>query len=124
MKKFFAEDINDLFGNVSPPAGMNFGADDPTSGLSRLIAFGIRGFIIVASMFLLLYLLWGAYDWIVSGGEKEKIVKAQQKITNAAIGFFLVFGVLVIFNLLLGPILGIIEVGPDGSWSFKLPTLK
>jgi len=25
---------------------------------------------------------------------------------------------------LLGPILGIIEVGPDGSWSFKLPTLK
>ncbi|GAB4218790.1 MAG: hypothetical protein Fur009_1730 [Candidatus Microgenomates bacterium] len=124
MKFLAQKNINDIFGTVQAPDAMKFGGDDPASGLSKLIAFGIRMFIIVAGMFLLLYLFWGAFDWIVSGGEKEKIVKAQQKITNALIGMILVFAVLVIFNVLAGNILGIIEVAPDGSWSFKLPTLR
>lgn len=122
--KFLAEDINDIFGNVSPPEAMKFGGDNPALGLSNLISFGIRLFIIVAGMFLLLYLLWGAFDWINSGGEKEKITKAQNKITNALIGMVLIFVILVVFNLLAGNILGIIEVGPNGEWSFKLPALR
>lgn len=122
--KFLTEDINDIFGNISPPEAMNFGEDNPALGLGKLISFGIRLFIIVAGMFLLLYLLLGAFDWITSNGEKEKITKAQNKITNALIGMFLVFIALVVFNLLAGDMLGIIEVGPNGEWSFKLPTLR
>ncbi len=122
--KFLAENINDIFGNVSPPPAMNFGGNNPALGLSKLISFGIRLFIIIAGMFLLLYLLWGTFDWITSGGEKEKITKAQNKITNALIGMVLVFAILVVFNLFAGNILGIIEVGPNGEWGFKLPTLR
>ncbi len=124
--KFLSQqkDINDIFGTVEAPDAMKFGGSDPASGLSKLIAFGIRLFIIVSGMFLLLYMLWGAFDWINSGGEKEKISKAQQKITNALIGMVLIFAILVVFNVFAGNMLGIIDVAPDGSWSFKLPTLR
>lgn len=124
MKKIAQQTVEEIFGNISPPPAMSFGGDNPALGLSNLISFGIRLFIIVAGMFLLLYLLWGAFDWITSGGEKEKITKAQNKITNALIGMVLIFAILAIFNVFAGNMLGIIEVGPNGEWSFKLPTLK
>lgn len=115
-------DVQNAFGTVAPPPGMDFGGNDPVGGFGMAIAFGIRLFIIIASLFLLIYLLWGAFDWITSGGEKERIQKAQNKITNAVIGLILVFVALVGFNLIAGNLLGIITPGPNG-WEFKLPTL-
>lgn len=119
-----SSDIDNLFGKITPPEGMRIGGDNPLLGLSSLISFGIRIFLVIAGLFLLLYLLLGAFDWITSGGEKEKITKAQNKITNALIGIILVFAVLVIFNVVAGNLLGIIKVNPDGSWTFDLPTLR
>lgn len=121
--KLLAADVNDLFGTVEPPQGMNFGGSDPVQGFGKFIGFGINLFVIVAGLFLLIYLLWGAFDWINSGGEKEKIAKAQNKITNALIGIVLIFAVLAVFNVLAGQLLGIINVNPDGSWELRLPTL-
>ncbi len=121
--KLLAEDINSIFGTVKPPEGMSFGSDDPAQGFSKLISFGIRLFIIGSGLLLLVYLLWGAFDWINSGGEKEKIQKAQSKITNALIGLVIIFVVLSVFNVLVGGMLGIIQVEDDGSWTFSLPTL-
>ena len=123
--KFLADQaIDDLFGGITPPEAMNVGGDNPVQGLGNFIAFGIRMFILVAGIFLLFYLLWGAFDWIVSGGEKEKITKAQGKITNALIGMLLVFVVLTVFNLLAGNILGIVVLNDSGGFDIKLPTLK
>ena len=116
--------VQELFGGITPPDAMNVGGDKPVEGLAKFIGFGIQMFIIVAGMFMLLYLLLGAYDWIISGGEKEKIVKAQGKITNASIGMLLVFIVLVIFNVFAGRILGIVQYNDDGSFGIKIPTLK
>ncbi len=123
MKLLTQEDIQDIFGQVSPPSGMSFGANNPEQGFANLISFGIRMFIILAGLFLLFYLLWGSYNWITSSGEKEKIAKAQNKITNAAIGFVLIFVVLVLYRLLLGDILKIIEITPEG-WQLKIPLLR
>lgn len=123
MKLLADQAIDDLFGGISPPPAMNVGGNDPVQGFGKLIGFGIQMFILVAGLFLLLYLLWGAFDWIASGGEKEKIAKAQSKITNAVIGIVLVFVVLVVFNLLAGNILGIIVPIEGGGFEIKLPTL-
>lgn len=117
-------EIKKLFGDISPPAAMNVGGSDPVAGLGKFIGFGINMFILIAGMFLILYLLMGAFDWIVSGGEKEKIVKAQNKITNALIGMLLIFVVLTVFNVLAGNILGIIRPNESGGFDIKLPTLK
>lgn len=124
MKLLADQAIDDLFGGISPPAAMNVGGSDPVAGLGKFIGFGINMFILIAGMFLILYLLWGAFDWIASSGEKEKIVKAQNKITNALIGIVLVFVVLTVFNLLAGNILGIIRPNDSGGFDIKLPTLK
>lgn len=123
MKLLADQTVNQVFGTVSPPAGMNIGGSDPVQGLGTLIGWGINIFLTVSGFFMLLYLLWGAFDWIVSSGEKEKITKAQNKITNAIIGMILIFAVIVIFNVLAGHMLGIIQDNGNGSWGIKIPTL-
>lgn len=123
--KFLADSVSDVFGGpISPPAAMNIGGGGtPQEGLGKLIGFGINIFIIIAGLFMLLYLLWGAFDWISSGGEKEKITKAQNKITNAVIGIVLVFVVLTVFNLVAGTMLGIVTSNGSGGFNINLPTL-
>ena len=123
MKLLADQAIDDLFGGISPPPAMNVGGSDPVQGLGKFIGFSIQMFILLAGMFLLLYLLWGAFDWIASGGEKEKISKAQSKITNAVIGIVLVFVVLTVFNLVAGNILGIVELNSSGGFDIKLHNL-
>lgn len=115
--------VQELFGGISPPDAMNIGGDKPVEGLGKFIGFGINMFILVAGIFLIIYLLWGAFDWINSSGEKERLTKAQNKITNALIGILLVFVVLTVFNLLAGNILGIVKPTDGGGFEIKLPIL-
>lgn len=42
--------------------------------------------IIVSGIALLVYLVWGGVEWLVSGGDKTKIQSAQSRISNAVIG--------------------------------------
>src|SRR3989339_2071546 len=101
------------------------GGGDPVASLGVFIGWGINIFITIAGIFMLIYLLWGAFDWISSAGEKEKLGKAQNKITNALIGMVLVFGVLVVFNVFAGKMLGIVKIDDTtGQFQLQIPTLK
>lgn len=64
--------------------------------LSEILTFAIRGFFIIAGLVALVYLLLGALAWIMSGGDKENIAKAQSKITSAIVGVILIVVVLAI----------------------------
>ncbi len=64
-----------------------------------VLTFIIRGFFIVAGLVALLYLLMGALAWITSGGNKENVDKAREKIQAALIGVILVFIVLAIVGV-------------------------
>lgn len=44
---------------------------------------------ITGGLAVLVFMIWGAFDWITSGGDKEKITNARRKITNALIGLAL-----------------------------------
>jgi len=114
---------DDPIGQITPPAGIGALGSDPATALGTLFKTGINLFIIIAGIALIIYLLWGAFDWINSGGEKEKITKAQAKITNAVIGMILVFVMLSVWGLITGNILGIIKNTAEG-WQFSLPTLE
>jgi len=119
-ERILAADLPGIFGTVKPPIqGM---PSDPVEAISRFFSFGVKAFIIVCSLVMLLYMLWGAFDWIASSGEKDKIAKAQNKITNAVIGIVILIAVLSIFGLVTGDILGII-VNNNGAWEFKLPRI-
>ncbi len=112
--------MGDIFGTITPPGPFT---GDPKAEIGRLIAFGVRMVTIGAGLVLLIYLLWGAMDWIMSGGDKEKLSNAQKKLTNAIIGIILVFVFIGLWGLITGDILGIIKRNPDGSWIIPFPTL-
>lgn len=64
--------------------------------LGDILTFLIRAFFIVAGLAALLFLLTGALAWVTSGGNKENVDKARDKITNAIIGLVLIVAVLAV----------------------------
>jgi len=40
----------------------------------------------IALLVVLVMLIWGAFEWIVSGGDKEAVGHARNRIINALIG--------------------------------------
>ncbi|MCX7881185.1 MAG: hypothetical protein N2482_01575 [Patescibacteria group bacterium] len=113
-----AQEMSEIFGTVAPPISSI--PTNPIQAFGTLVSAGIKIFIFVASLTLLVYMMWGAYDWIVSGGEKEKIAKAQQKITNAVIGIFVLIAVLSVFCIITVDVLHL----TDQCLNFKIPTLS
>lgn len=85
-------DIKDVFGSISPPPELQkFIGTDTTgaSGISKFLSNGITLFYSIAGIVLLFMILWGAFDWMTSEGDKEKVASAQKKILNAIIGIIL-----------------------------------
>lgn len=79
---------------------------------------------IIFSAFVTLFIIFlGAFDWISSDGDKEKILKAQKRITGALFGLFIVLSVWTVWTLLTGGVLGIFERGPDGGIIIKIPSI-
>jgi len=123
MKLLAQQTVDQIFGKISPPiSGM---PTDASTAIGSIGGFLIRIFFIVAFLAALLYGLLGAFDWISSSGEKEKIEKAQLKITNAIVGLIIIVAVIAGFSVIGGDMLGIIKRDDaTGGWRFELPTLK
>lgn len=77
---------------------VNLGFNVPS--VTVVIGFLIKGFFVIAGLTALLYLLLGAFAWVTSGGEKEAVGKAREKIQAAVIGLIVIFAVLTIVVLL------------------------
>ena len=84
-----------------PSQGINPGTDPRV-----IITNAITIVFVVAVLAVLVYLIWGAFEWITSGGEKESVKKAQGKITNALIGLA-VLALAFIIARVVGAVLGI-----------------
>lgn len=85
-------DFQKNFGAITPPPALQkFIGKDATGaeGLSRLLSNLVSLIYLLAAVVLVLMLLWGAFDWMTSEGDKEKIEKARNKIINAIIGILL-----------------------------------
>ncbi len=65
-----------------------------------VLTFVIRTFFVIAGLIAMLYLLLGAFSWITSGGNKESVDKARDKIMNALIGVILIFAVLAVVGVI------------------------
>lgn len=70
--------------DINPPTsgGKNVGYSNLGSFVSNVLslAFGL------ALLFVLIMLVWGAFEWIASGGDKDAVGKARNRIVNALIG--------------------------------------
>jgi hypothetical protein len=54
--------------------------------LAPLIARLWSTIVILGGLMVIIFLLWGALEWITSGGDSNKLQNARAKMTNAAIG--------------------------------------
>ena len=64
--------------------------------LADILTFAIRAFFAIAGIAALFYLLIGAFGWITSGGDKDSITAARERIQAAVIGMILIVAVLAI----------------------------
>jgi hypothetical protein len=87
---------------ISPSIGRGEGADI----IARLIANFLKITFSVAGLVLLAMLLWGGIQWMTAGEDKEKMAKAQGRITSTLIGFVIFMSVFAIINF-IAPALGL-----------------
>lgn len=81
--------VEDIFGKIpapSPVAALGEGG----VGIGRFLSNLIELIFTAAGIVFIFMLLWGAFQWLISGGEKEKLAQAQQRIIHAIIGLVLI----------------------------------
>lgn len=61
--------------------------------LSSILSFVM----VIAAVALLLFLIWGAIEWITSAGDNSKVQKARDKITQSVIGMIVLSATVAIF---------------------------
>lgn len=88
---------------IQPVAGM---PGDQNNPVQIIIQWGLGFVFIFAAIAALLFLIWGGISWITSGGEKEKIEAARNKIVYAIIGLVVILSSYLIINT-VGSLFGI-----------------
>ncbi len=97
-------DIGKVFGQIIPPTAIqNFGFG--SAGISKFLSNLVILIYSLAAVVLILMILWGAFEWIISEGDKEKVAGAQKRIINAIIGIIL-FAVAFAIITVLGQFTG------------------
>lgn len=86
------DSIKQSFGTIQVPDALkNWLGADPTgaAGIGKFLSNLIALIYTVAIIVLIFMLLWGAFEWLTSGGDKEKLSSAQKRIISAIIGIVL-----------------------------------
>lgn len=95
------------------------GSGESGKALGTLVQNTIIIFFSVGAIGFIIMFLWGAVDWILSGGDKEKIAAARKRITTAIVGLTLL-SLTFLIMLVAGQILGI---GSLNTGKFEVPGL-
>jgi hypothetical protein len=77
------------FNELNNQTGNRFGAS--STNLGAIITAIVPYLFAAAGIILLLYLLAGGFGYLTSAGDPKKAQEAKAKITNALIGFLIVF---------------------------------
>ncbi|OGG15692.1 hypothetical protein A3D77_01540 [Candidatus Gottesmanbacteria bacterium RIFCSPHIGHO2_02_FULL_39_11] len=96
--------------NIPPPPELRI------LDLGKLIGSLLSLFLFLAGLIAFVYLLWGGFQWITSGGDKGNIESARNKIQAALLGLLLVFAAYAIFNLVAN------FLGVPNIFNFNIPS--
>lgn len=66
----------------NPTTTRGYGYSDLGAFVSNVLILAFA----IALLVVLAMLIWGAFEWITSGGDKEAVGKARNRIVNALIG--------------------------------------
>lgn len=83
-----------------------------SAGLAKYIAIIWKTLVILGGIATLLYLAWGALDWIFSGSNQDRLKRAKDKMFNGIFGLiFLVLSYVII--KLVSTVTGLDILNPD-----------
>lgn len=100
---------------VTPPEGVGIkGTTAPSTILSNALNIAF----IVAAVLVLFFLIFGAFKWITSGGDKDAVAGARKTIVNALIGLA-ILALAVVIVTVVGRVLNINITG-----NFKIFNLQ
>jgi uncharacterized membrane protein len=72
---------------IEGAAGLKFAGGN----LGAIISDSLKYIFAIAGILLLIYLVLGGIQYLTSGGDPKKTQEAQSKITQALIGFVIIF---------------------------------
>lgn len=107
VKNTFAD-----FSIGQPPNTGVRAADNPNANntISAVISNAIAIIFTIAAIAFIFMIVWGAFQWITSGGDKEALGKARGRLTNALIGIVILALAFVIIQT-VGQIIGLNPLG-------------
>ena len=85
IPKVYAQITNPVIERATDPGAAG-------AGLAYYIAQLWKTIVTVGGLAFLLYLAWGGVEWVMAGGDKNKVEEAQKKLTNGFIGLALLVG--------------------------------
>lgn len=75
-------------------AQTNLGITKPANAkitdIGKLITSGVNVLLIVAGILVFVFLVWGGIQWLTSGGDKNSVEQARNRITHALIGLAII----------------------------------
>src|SRR3990167_5978780 len=71
------------------------------TSIGQIVGFLVAFIIVIAFLAALLYIVIGAFQWITSGGDKQKVADARNHIIAAIIGLIVIALSFVIINVVL-----------------------
>lgn len=92
------------FNNLNKAIGLN----KNLTSLGDIISTVVPYLFGAAGLLLLLYLIWGGFSYMLSGGDPKAVDSAKNKITTALTGFVIIFIAYWLVQI-LGTVLGITQ---------------
>ena len=90
MMKELALQIPDGQGNPIQINGVGGMPEGGTNALANIVATGLDLLILTALILCLIWFIWGAINWMMSEGDKQKINQAREKLVYSMIGLGIV----------------------------------
>ena len=84
---------------VRPPEGST--VIPPETSVGQIVGFLVAFIIVIAFLAALLFIVIGAFQWITSGGDKQKVADARNHIIAAVIGLIIIALSFVIINVVI-----------------------
>lgn len=87
MKLAQTQTIKDVFGKIEPPKEIkSLTGGTGAEGISKMLSSIVEIIYIVASIVFVFIVIISAFQWIISGGDKEAVGNARKRLTYAIIG--------------------------------------
>lgn len=83
-----------------------FGPGTTATTIPVLVSNLVNASLGLIGVLFLVLMVFSGYQWMTSGGDPEKVIKAKTRIQNAVIGMVLVTAAFAISRFILGALIG------------------